>query len=186
MSNAPQFVVAQSPFITWPVTFWSPQEDGPEVEVTWPFRFRRPMAADIKRYREAKKRRLERESRDLQESIAEPLRKLTAEQRTEVIGQLDASVAAMVSEAPADPLTPEQREERLKTIFDPAAWREDLWRGWRTKTLVDAKGGFLDPDSNSDRDYILQTAGLEEAIERAIDEMMMGGRQKNSRPSLAS
>ena len=60
-TNQVQFVAALSACILWPIRFPLPQEDGPEIEAVWMFRFKRPAAVDAKAYRDAKAARLERE-----------------------------------------------------------------------------------------------------------------------------
>ena len=188
MSNPPTFTVALSPTILWPITFFMPQEDGPETEVSWMFRFKRPLKTDSKTYVDALKRRNEREAkdfedrmrtfRDLQFSAAKSIGTNEPPDATEVSAPTSVSADAG--------LTDDERAARLDALFDPAGWRNTWWKGWKAKSLVASDGQMLDPDNAEHRDYVLTIEGVEEAIDRAIREMMTGGRQKNLLPPLAS
>lgn len=188
-TNQVQFVAALSACILWPVRFGLPQEDGPEIEAVWMFRFKRPNAADSKAYRDAKVARLDREIRDRMESQVAPLRGLDAASLQMVAASGMVSTELLVEAAKPAPdkvLTDEERAARLDGIFSVAVWREKFWKGWKAQSLTGTEGQVLDPDSAVDRAYILSIMGVEAAIDRALDEMLTGGRQKNSQPPLAS
>lgn len=184
----PVFVLSKEP-ILWPVKWFQPQEDGPEVEVGLMFRFKRPMATDRKAYLEQKKARAEQEARDLEERFAEPLRQMTQAQRDAIDPSLlsPGMLKAANTPAPDKKLTDAERAARLDALFDINAWRNAWWLGWKAGAIAAPDDQPLDPDKPEHRAYLLEgIAPLEEAINRTLDEIMLGGRQKNLLPPLAS
>ena len=187
-TKLPEFTISRAP-IMWPVNLFQAQEYGPEIEISQRMRFKRPLSSDTKAYVDARNKRIERERKDLDERFAAPLRKMTQEQRDAIDpGLLSPDMlAAANAPQPDKELTDDERTARLDGIFSADAWRAKWWLGWPVGTMKNADGDPLNPDSAEHRAYLIEgVPGLEAAINKAIEEIMTGGRQKNSLPPLAS
>ncbi len=187
-TKLPEFTISRAP-IMWPVNLFQPQEDGPEIEISMRMRFKRPLSSDTKAYIEARNKRIERERKDMDERFAAPLRKMTQAQRDAIDpGLLSPDMLAAANAPEVETvLTDDERKARLDAIFDAEAYRAKWWLGWPVGTMKDAEGSPLDPDNTEHRAYLIEgVPGLEVAINKAIEEIMTGGRQKNSLPPLAS
>lgn len=187
-TKLPEFTISRAP-IMWPVNFFQAQEDGPEIEVSLRMRFKRPLSSDTKAYVDARNKRIERERKDLDERFAAPLRKMTQEQRDAIDpGLLSPEMLAAANAVEiGKELTDDERKARLDGIFDADAWRSKWWLGWPADSMKNADGDALNPDSLEHRAYLCEgVPGLEAAVNKAIEEIMTGGRQKNSLPPLAS
>lgn len=146
-----------SPIVVWPAFVPVVDDDGALAWQRVPMRFARPTAAQAKDY-------LERRARAARVAFDA----IQAESRRFLVAVGDAS-------APAEPArTPESIQAEQRAIFDEDAELMAWWKGWKPGA-VDG-----DPDSGVDRERFLAIQGFRDAVIKALDDLMAGGREKNS------
>lgn len=164
--TTPKFKPDFSPTVSWPVYYAQLEEggeDNADGERLWKIRMRwaRPSDKDCIDYFDAQKR--------------------AARVRLDAINRLQASVTNLQAgdAAPTAEEINAALDAEAKVIFSVDAQLATWWKGWK----VDAIEGF-DPDNEADRSAILNMRGMKKCLADALDQLMAGGRQKNSQPLL--
>jgi len=176
-----------TPFIMWPVTVFMAQEDGPEIETTLEcFRFYRPQREAAKKVFEARLAREKRATEFAKQKGARLLRNLDDDTIDKGVTTFDPEIIALAKDRDRVILSDEEMAAELDRIWNADAERDQWWFGWKTDSIRDHDNNVLNYQNEEERAeykrYLLgRVFGLQEAIDRAIAEMLAGGRQKNSK-----
>ena len=163
--TGPRFKLDFSPTVSWPIFYLQTDDNGVQTEYKIMMRWNRPTQADALKFFEAQKK--------------------AAAARSDYVSkvQLDLATQLKVAENPDYSQLPKtsEIEERANAAaaehFDPDQQLDAWWKGWRTADVPD-----LDPESNADRSTFLNALGMKAALLTALEQLMLGGRQKNWQP----
>jgi hypothetical protein len=161
--TGPQFKLDFSPVVGWPIFYTNTDEDGEQVEVKIMMRWARPSAADSKKYFELQKR--------ANAAKLDYVNKL----QVELAQKMKDADSISAADMPSSDEIEAQTAAIAESIFSLDEQLKLWWKGWK----VGAVPG-MDADSEADRAVFLNYNGMKAALATALDQLMIGGRQKNS------